>query len=105
MGPVAAGFVDNMVIGHLKLSRQSTNALLHFTGAGVQNAMYVDYLELDPNSYSYSDYRDGLVIDPNLTIYFATQCQPAQAGAGLQQPPGVGPEFCRPQQHRGCSLF
>lgn len=71
VGPVAAGFADNMVIGHLKLSRQSPNALLHFTGAGTQNGMYVDYLELDTNSLSYSDYRDGLVIDPNLTIYFA----------------------------------
>jgi uncharacterized repeat protein (TIGR02543 family) len=73
MGPVAAGFSDNVVIGHLKLSRQSTNALLHFTGAGVQNGMYVDYLELDPNSlfFTGTDFRDGLVIDPNLTIYFA----------------------------------
>lgn len=71
MGPVYQGFADNMVIGHLKLSRQSQNAILHFTGAGAQNGMYVDYLELDSNSLSYSDYRDGLVIDPNLTIYFA----------------------------------
>jgi hypothetical protein len=71
MGPVPAGFSDNMVIGHLKLSRQSTNAELHFTGAGAQNGMYVDYLDLDTNSQSYTNYREGLVIDPNLTIYFA----------------------------------
>ena len=71
VGATPAGFADNMVIGHLKLSRQSPNAVLHFTGAGAQNGMYVDYLELDTNSLSYNDYREGLVIDPNLTIYFA----------------------------------
>ncbi len=65
------GFVNNMVIGRLILSRQSAGAELHFSGAGTQNGLYVDYLELDPNSLSYSDYRNGLVIDPNLTIYFA----------------------------------
>jgi hypothetical protein len=68
---VALGFSNNAVIGHLKLSRQSANALMEFSGAGAKNAMYVDYLELDANSYSYIDYRDGMTIDPNLTIYFA----------------------------------
>jgi hypothetical protein len=70
---VADGFTNNVVIGHLLLSWQSTNALLHFTGAGISNGMYVDYLELDTNSlYSTSTgYKSGLVIDPNLTIYFA----------------------------------
>jgi hypothetical protein len=68
------GWTDNMVIGHLKLSVQSSNALLHFTGATPKGhyGMYVDYLELDQNSLSYSNYRSGLVIDPNLTIYFAS---------------------------------
>ena len=70
-GATSAGFSNNMVIGHLVLSRQSSTAALHFTGAGAQNGMYVDYLELDPSSLSYSDYRRGLIIDPNLTIYFA----------------------------------
>jgi hypothetical protein len=65
------GFINNVVIGHLKLSRQSTNATLVFSGAGTRNGMYVDYLELDPNSYSFSDFGQGLVIDSNLTIYFA----------------------------------
>jgi hypothetical protein len=74
---VADGFVDNVVIGHLILSWQSTNALLHFTGVGAQNAMYVDYLEFDANSlYNPSlnggtNYHSGLVIETNLTIYFA----------------------------------
>ncbi len=68
---VALGFSNNAVIGHLKLSRQSPNSLMVFSGAGAKNGMYVDYLELDPSSYSYSNYREGLTIDPNLTIYFA----------------------------------
>ena len=70
---VADGFTNNVVIGHLLLSWQSTNALLHFTGAGISNGMYVDYLELDTNSLygTSTGYKSGLVIDPNLTIYFA----------------------------------
>ena len=71
---VVDGFADNVVIGHLLLSWQSTNALLHFTGAGVQNGMYVDYLEFDNNSLyggNGDTYRHGLAIDTNLTIYFA----------------------------------
>jgi hypothetical protein len=70
-GNSPAGFSNNVVIGHLKLSRQSANSELIFSGAGAKNGMYVDYLELDTTSLSYTDYRDGLVIDPNLTIYFA----------------------------------
>jgi len=71
LGASSAGFADNMVIGHLKLSRQSEDAELHFTGAGIRNGLYVDYLDLDTNSLSFSDYRNGMVIDSNLTIYFA----------------------------------
>ena len=55
---VALGFSNNAVIGHLKLSRQSPNSLMVFSGAGAKNGMYVDYLELDPSSYSYSNYRE-----------------------------------------------
>lgn len=68
---IALGFSNNAVIGHLKLSRQSPTAAMVFSGAGTRNGMYVDYLELDSTSYSYSDYREGMTIDPNLTIYFA----------------------------------
>jgi len=71
------GFVDNVVIGKLTLSWQSPTALLHFTGAGSQNGLYVDFLNFDSNSLyqntvaSPYDYHDGLAIDTNLTIYFA----------------------------------
>ncbi len=68
------GWSDNMVIGHLKLSHQSPGAELHFTGATSTShyGMYVDYLELDTNNLGEStNYRSGILIDSNLTIYFA----------------------------------
>jgi hypothetical protein len=69
LGPVNAGFTNNEVIGRLVLDRLSTAAVLRFSAAGAANAMYVDYLQL--TNFSLSDYRHGLVIDPNFTIYFA----------------------------------
>jgi hypothetical protein len=69
MGASPAGFNNNAVIGHLVLDRLAPSGTLRFTGAGTKNAMYVDYLEL--TNYSYSDYRNGLIIDPNIKIYFA----------------------------------
>ncbi len=69
MGPTAAGFKNNMVIGHLVLDRTAPSGTLRFTGAGTQNALYVDYLEL--KDYAYTNYRSGLIIDPNIKIYFA----------------------------------
>jgi hypothetical protein len=68
-GAVAAGFVNNEVIGRLVLDRLSTNGVLRFSAAGAANAMYVDYLEL--TNFALSNYRSGLEIDPNFTIYFA----------------------------------
>lgn len=69
MGPTVAGFHNNAVIGHLVLDRTAASGTLRFTGAGSHNAMYVDYLELTNSSYL--DYRHGLIIDPNIKIYFA----------------------------------
>jgi len=68
-GAKNGGFVNNAVIGRLVLDRQSKKSVLHFSAAGAQNAMYVDYLQL--TNYAYSDYREGLEIDDNFTIYFA----------------------------------
>lgn len=68
---IVDGFANNVVIGRLVLSRQSASASFHFSGAGTSNGLYVEYLELDPNSLSFSNYQQGLTIDPNLTIYFA----------------------------------
>jgi hypothetical protein len=69
MGATPAGFVNNEVIGRLVLDRLSSNSILRFSAAGAKNAMYVDYLEL--TNYAYTNYRTGLVIDPNFKIYFA----------------------------------
>jgi len=69
LGAVNAGFVNNEVIGHLILDRQSAKAVLRFSAAGAANAMYVDSLEL--TNFALSDYRHGLIIDPNFKIYFA----------------------------------
>jgi hypothetical protein len=68
-GPTSNGFASNVVIGRLVLDRQTNSAVMQFSGAGAKNAMYVDFLELDDASYT--DYRQGLEIAPNLTIYFA----------------------------------
>ena len=46
LGPNAAGFYNNAVIGHLILDRQASGAVLHFSAAGKKSAMYVDFLEL-----------------------------------------------------------
>jgi hypothetical protein len=69
MGPTSAGFNNNVVIGRLVLDRTAQSGVLRFTGAGTQNAMYVDFLDL--TNFSYSDYRNNLIIDPNIKIYFA----------------------------------
>jgi hypothetical protein len=69
MGATPAGFVNNTVIGRLVLDRQSSDSVLRFSAAGAANAMYVDYLQL--TNFAYTNYRTGLIIDPNFTIYFA----------------------------------
>jgi hypothetical protein len=51
------------------LDRTAANAGFHFVAAGAHNAMYVDYLDLE--DLAYSDYHEGLSVDPNFVIYFA----------------------------------
>ncbi len=68
LGATVAGFFNNVVIGHLILDR-TTDATLQFSAAGKKNALYVDYLDLQ--DLSFSDYHNGLLVDPNFTIYFA----------------------------------
>jgi hypothetical protein len=69
VGPSVDGFHDNLVVGHLILDRKTSTSSFRFSAAGDRNAIYVDYLELQ--DFSFSDYRNGLTIDPNMTIYFA----------------------------------
>jgi hypothetical protein len=66
-GLSAAGYANNMAIGKLVLDA-GLFSLFTFRAAGVSNAMYVDYLELD--NYA-TNYLDALAIDPNFTLYFA----------------------------------
>jgi hypothetical protein len=68
-GVTAAGFTNNEVIGHLILDRTTNGAVLEFSAAGKSNAMYVDYLEL--RDLAFTDYHNGLRVDPNFKIYFA----------------------------------
>jgi hypothetical protein len=75
-GPTAAGFSNNVVIGKLILNADA-NSLLAFTGAGVSNALYVDYLEID--GALANNLSTGLAIDNNLVIYFADSNQDAQS--------------------------
>ncbi len=68
-GAGSDGFNNNLVIGRLVLDRQGSNSSIHISAAGGQNALYVDFLEL--RDFSFDDYRNGLIIDPNMTVYFA----------------------------------
>ena len=68
LGPTAAGYFNNEVIGHLILDR-TTNCTLQFSAAGRRNALYVDYLEFQ--DLLLTNYHTGVLVDPNFTIYFA----------------------------------
>lgn len=72
VGPIPAGFTNNAAIGRLLLDT-GTSAFdvnrLAFYGAGTNNALYVDYLEL--NGTLTNDLNTHLFIDTNLTLYFA----------------------------------
>lgn len=68
-GRTLAGFADNNVIGHLILERRSAGSTMRFFPASAHSAMYVDRLDLE--GYAYTNYSQGLYIDPSLVIYFA----------------------------------
>lgn len=74
-----AGYTNNCAIGRLNLSVGAAASVFRFTGASVSNALYVDCLELggyatnfdgDINSLK-TFLNSQLIIDPNMTIYFA----------------------------------
>lgn len=72
LGPLPAGFTNNAAVGRLLLDT-GTSAFdvnrLAFAGNGTNNALYVDYLEL--NGTLTNDLATHLFIDTNLTLYFA----------------------------------
>jgi hypothetical protein len=73
-GASPAGFSNNAAIGRLTLS--GGFGLLDFQGAGAQNGLYVDFLNIV--GYGLTNLQDLLSIDPSLTIYFAAASLPAE---------------------------
>jgi hypothetical protein len=71
LGPSSAGFSNNAAVGALLLFPDSSIAAIDpvfiFSGTGDRNAMYVELLDLS----LLSDYASQLIIEPNLTIYYA----------------------------------
>lgn len=62
-----SGFVDNGAMGTLTTVADGADPFFVFSGAGTQNGLYVDLLDLS----LLSDYANQIQIDPNLTIYYA----------------------------------
>jgi hypothetical protein len=79
LGPVSAGFTNNVAIGTLVLSAQNPDAnnyrlepLFHFYGTGGSggNAMYVNTLDLSQLTTSSAEVANMIQIDPGMKIYF-----------------------------------
>lgn len=74
-GTNAAGFQTNAAaaIGKVILNGTSPDSLFTFTGAGTNNAIYIDYLDL--RNFATNIDNNGNVtalnINPNITIYYA----------------------------------
>ena len=77
LGATLAGFSNNVAIGHLTLVAGGNGNPIeepefNFSGTGVSNGLYVDYLDLSQLG-NYNVLDGSLVsISPNLTIYFAS---------------------------------
>ena len=79
-GASPAGFTNNLAVGRLILDSLGANSAFSFNGAGTNNAIYVDQLQL----LGFSDFNSriinittgtvsipGLMINTNLVIYYA----------------------------------
>jgi len=79
LGPVPAGFTNNVALGRLLLDT-SNNAVslnrLAFAGISTNSALYVDYLDLAGTITN--DLTTHLFIETNLTIYFANASLPPE---------------------------
>lgn len=80
LGVTVAGYSNNAALGRLLLDTGtnlfSQNRLV-FGGAGINNALYVDYLELAGTLTN--ELASHLLIESNLTIYFANANLPVEA--------------------------
>jgi hypothetical protein len=87
-GVSAAGFTNNLALGKLGFAGAVTqDPLAWFAGAGGQNALYVDLLDLTGLG---AFYADVLAMDPNFTIYYAAarlSFTPPNAANGVPQTP------------------
>jgi len=67
LGPVPAGFTNNLAVGRLTLDGRQGN-LFRFRSPTTNTAIYVDYLELLNTA---TNYNFNLGVSPGFTIYFA----------------------------------
>ncbi|HEX3857365.1 MAG TPA: hypothetical protein VHY30_08725 [Verrucomicrobiae bacterium] len=76
-GTSVAGYTNNAAIGRLYLDARGTSSKFTFNGIGTNNALYVDYLELD----DYATNRDAngnptaLTNNSGMVIYYAQAVQ------------------------------
>jgi hypothetical protein len=76
LGPVPAGFTNNLAIGKLTLDGGNFSLFQFSAPAGQSGkALYVDYLELLNNATNFL--TGAFSIDPSITIYFANANIPA----------------------------
>lgn len=73
-GAIAAGYSNNAAIGHLVLNG-NTSSLFAFNGAGANNALYVDYLDLQNTA---TNVAASLEIDAKMVVYFAAANLPVE---------------------------
>jgi hypothetical protein len=79
VGP--AGYSNNAAVGHLVLDG-ANQSLFQFAGAGVSNALYVDYLEFKNFT---TNVLSALEIEPGMVVYFANaNLSPEKLNGALQ---------------------
>lgn len=72
-GVSVSGYTNNAAIGRLLLDGWTNNTMFTFSGTGVSNAIYVDYLGFldQATNRDASGNMSGLTINPNMVIYYA----------------------------------
>jgi len=72
-GGVNEGFINNAAIGNLVFDSVTAAVKFKFTGAGDQNALYVDLLEFNgaTGNFDLQGNATNVLFDPNMTIYYA----------------------------------
>ncbi|HEY2953194.1 MAG TPA: hypothetical protein VGK40_11450, partial [Verrucomicrobiae bacterium] len=79
-GADPSGFTNNLALGRLILDGADLS-LFTFSGAGSNDALYVDFLDLRNNA---TNYDTALQVNPGLTIYFANASVPPNKLDGRQ---------------------